>query len=263
MSDQINQPLIEFYRLLSQTRAPKRAERSGAGFLPSRAMRYCDALTSATGFGYWVFPPATVRLLWDGEQIFWSHADSAEWLPLSGTDSGAVQFPGYEELFDQAAPDYLQGYSPPFMTAMPELGGVQIWSGLLVKTRPGWSLNVRMPVNLPAIPGLTAWEGIVETDVWLGPLFNNFRITKTDQPVTIKAEVPFLQVQPVPQIAYRDDLLSQMAVREPEELSVDEWQRLSRVLLPNSDREARQGDYAVTVRKRRLCPVDHRHLVQE
>jgi hypothetical protein len=145
---------------------------------------------------------------------------------------------------------------------MPELGGVQIWTGLLAKTRPGWSLNVRAPVNLPAIPGLVAWEGIVETDVWLGPLFNNFRLTRTDFPVTIRAEAPFLQVQPIPQIAYREDVLGEFEMAELDRLSDEDWRRLSKVLLPNPDWEARQGEYAVTVRKRRLCPVDHTTLLK-
>ena len=224
-------------------------------------MRYCDALTSATGYGYWIFPPLTLRLIWDGEQVSWSYGESEDWMPLSGTDSGAVQYPGFGDQFDGLAPDYLRGYSPPFLTALPELGGVQIWTGLLAKTRPGWSLNVRTPVNLPGAPGIVAWEGVVETDIWLGPLFNNFRITRTDEPVTLRANVPFLQVQPVPQIAYRDETLSDFCCHESGTLTEDDWSKLSKVLLPNPDWEARQGEYAVTVRKRRLCPVDHTKII--
>ena len=240
---------------------PKRAERSAAGFLPSRAMRYCDALTSATGYGYWVFPPLTLRLTWDGEQVFWSHGEDERWLPLSGTDSGAIQYPDFGEIFDGVVPENLRGYSPPLLSALPELGGIQIWTGLLAKTRPGWSLNVRSPVNLPGAPGIVAWEGIVETDIWLGPLFSNFRITRTDAPVTLRASVPFLQVQPVPQVAYRDENLSDFVCHEAKSVTEDDWARLSKVLLPQPDWEARQGEYAVTVRKRRLCPVDHRQIV--
>jgi hypothetical protein len=220
-------------------------------------MRYCDALTSATGYGYWVFPPIDIRLMWDGEQVFWSYGEDDSWLPLSGTESGAVQFPDYAAEFDAVAPEWLRGYSPPFITAMPEPGGVQIWTGLMAKTRPGWSLGVRSPVNLPAIPGLVTWEGIVETDIWFGPLFNNFRLTRTDFTVQIRAHAPFLQVQPVPQIAYRDDMLSDFHLSTPADLSPEDWVRLGEVLLPNPDHEARQGSYAVAVRKRRLCPVDH------
>jgi len=253
--------IVEFIRLIQQARPPKRAERSAAGYLPSRAMRYCDALTTATGYGYWVFPPMDVRLLWDGEQVFWSFGDDESWLPLSGTDSGAVQFPDYADEFDATAPEQLRGYSPPFLTALPEAGAVQMWSGLLARTRPGWSLAVRPPVNLPRIPGLSAWEGIVETDVWFGPLFTNFRLTRTDMPVHIRAYAPFLQVQPVPQMAYSDEVLAAFGCIDASDLEPAYWDRLGHVLLPHPDREARQGSYAVTVRKRRLCPVDHTVLL--
>ena len=253
--------ITEFYQLASSGRSPKRADRSAAGYLPSRAMRYCDALTSATGYGYWIFPPISFRLMWDGEQIFWAADEDDDWLPVSGTDSGSVQLPGFSDCFDAVAPSYLAGYSPPFLTALPELGGVQIWTGLLAKTKPGWSLNVRRPVNLPNTPGLDAWEGIVETDVWFGPLFNNFRITRTNTPVVIRSSTPFLQVQPVPQLAYSDDLQSSFGVLSSSDLSSDAWSDLSKVLLPNADWEARQGEYAVKIRKRRMCPVDHRNLM--
>ena len=241
---------------------PKRADRSAAGFLPSRAMRYCDALTSATGYGYWVFCPITMGLRWDGERVFWSYEDLDDWQPLSGTESGSVQFPDLADHFDAIAPSYLGGYSPPFLTALPELGAVQIWTGLLAKTRLGWSLNVRMPVNLPPPPGLVAWEGIVETDIWFGPLFNNFRITQTNEAVVLRAGVPLLQVQPTPQIAYKDETLQDFRCSEADGLSEADWSQLSHVLLPNPDWEARQGEYAVTVRKRRLCPVSHRELLE-
>lgn len=249
-------PVVQFIRLLPHGRAPKRADRSAAGFLPSRALRFCDALTSATGHGYWIFPPMDVRLMWDGDQVVWSYGEDEAWLPLSGTESSAVQFPGYAERFDETAPEYLRGYSPPFLTALPEAGAIQMWTGLLAKTRPGWSLSIRPPVNLPGIPGLSPWEGIVETDIWLGPLFTNFRLTKTDTPVHIRARVPFLQVQPVPQIAYRDETLASFTCTDVAEMGEADWSTLSEVLLPPADPAARQGEYAVRVRKRRAtCPV--------
>jgi|HubBroStandDraft_1064217.scaffolds.fasta_scaffold27497_3 hypothetical protein len=249
--------IVEFYRLIQPTRPPKRAERSAAGYLPARALRYCDALTSATGYGYWVFPPMDIRLLWDGEQIFWSYGEDETWLPLSGTDSGAVQFPNFAADFDMAAPEAFQGYSPPFLTALPEAGGVQMWTGLLAKTRPGWSLSVRPPVNLPGIPGLVHWEGIIETDLWFGPLFTNFRLTRTDMPVHIRAQTPIIQVQPVPQLAYREETLQSFAVSEAADLTSDDWDRLGQILLPHPNPTIRQGEYAVAVRKRRMCPVDN------
>ncbi|MGA3005653.1 MAG: DUF6065 family protein [Acetobacteraceae bacterium] len=256
-------PVVEFFRLITATRQPKRAERAAAGYLPARAMRYCDALTSATGYGYWIFPPMDIRLIWDSEQVYWSYGSDETWLPLTGTDSGAVQFPHFAAEFDVMAPASLRGYSPPFLTGLPELGGVQMWTGLLAKTRPGWSLAVRPPVNLPGIPGLVSWEGIIETDLWFGPLFTNFRITKTDTPVHIRAQVPIIQVQPIPQVAYREEILASFAVSEAAELASADWDRLGHVLLPHPNPTIRQGEYAVMVRKRRMCPFDPAMLTDE
>ncbi len=245
--------VVQFVKMIPDGRPPKRADRSGAGYLPGRAMRYCDALTSATGYGYWVFPPIDLQLIWDGEQVYWSFGDAAAWLPLSGSPSGAIQFPGFADLFDSKAPADLQGYSPPFLTALPELGGVQIWTGLLARTRPGWSLLVRPPVNLPGIPGLTAWEGLVETDHWFGPLFSNFRITRTDFPVRIRSHAPFLQIQPVPQLAYRESVLNQASHGTVDDMTTADWADLGGVLLPDAE-GGQQGGYAVRLRKRRACP---------
>ncbi len=256
------QAVLDVVKLVEQGRPPKRADRSGAGSLPGRAMRYCDALTSATGYGYWLFPPIDLQLMWDGEQIFWSYENAAAWMPLSGAATGAAQFPGFAAKFDENAPDELGGYSPPFLTALPELGGVQIWTGLLARTRPGWSLNVRLPVNLPPTPGLTAWEGIVETDHWFGPLFTNFRITRTDFPVRLRAHMPYMQIQPVPQIAYRDDTLNALKVRSADDMSPEDWSDLSNVLLPDEAKVAGQGSYAVRIRKRRACPY-HAEMLQQ
>jgi hypothetical protein len=199
-----------------------------------------------------------LRLLWDGEQVFWSFGPDDAWLPLSGTDSGAVQFPDYAEAFDDVVPEAFRGYSPPFLTALPEAGGVQMWTGLLAKTRPGWSLSVRPPVNLPPTPGVSTWEGIIETDIWFGPLFTNFRLTKTDMPIHVRSQVPFVQVQPVPQLAYREEVLSDFACLDVTDLTPEDWDELGKVVLPHPDPDlsVRQGLYAVTVRKRRACPFD-------
>lgn len=243
--------IVDFTRLVPDARPPKRADRSAAGYLPSRAIRYCEALTTATSYGYWIFPPLDIQLVWDGEEIFWSYDGADGWLPLTGTESQAAQFPNYADLFDATAPEELRGYSPPFLTAMPEIGGVQVWTGLLARTRPGWSLSVRPPVNLPSIPGFMAWEGIVETDIWTGPLFTNARLTRTNLPVLLRTDTPFLQVQPIPQAAFSDEVLSSYRCGEASDLTGADWAELGHVLLPNPDREARQGQYAVKVRKRR------------
>ena len=186
-------PIARFYRLIEETRPPMRADRSAMGTLPTRAYRYCEAVTSATGHGWWVFPPTELRLMWDGTEIFWTPPGADQWEPLSPT----AQLPGLPAAFDAAAPELLQGCVPPTMTALPEPGALQIWTGLMVRTRPGWHLMLRAPVNLDSAGGIGIFEGIVENDSWFGPLFTNLRFTRSHTPVTLSANYPLIQVQPI------------------------------------------------------------------
>jgi hypothetical protein len=244
-------PVVTFYRLIEEVRPPTRADRSALGTLPTRAYRHCDAVTSASGFGWHLYPPLDFSLLWDGSQIWWSCPGLEGWLPL-----GAAQFPHFAARFDTAAPEAVKRHSPPFLTALQEPGLVQIWSGLLARTAPGWSLLLRPLANLPRHPGYEPFEGIVETDRWFGPLFTNLRLTRTGVPVEFSAQEPFLQVQPVPQAAYSDAVLNGAAlVPELAAMRPQNWEDYRAAVVATGH----QGRYAAEARKRRrktegLCP---------
>ena len=127
--------LLQFHRLIEQARPPQRADRAAAGTLPTRAYRYCDAVTSAAGYGWWLFPPMDLQLIWDGHDVFWYFDGASDWMPLSPS----AQFPDFSETFDGRAPAKLQGCAPPFLTSLPEPGTLQIWTGLMARTAPDWS----------------------------------------------------------------------------------------------------------------------------
>ncbi len=247
-------PQLRFHRLVEQARPPQRADRSGIGTLPTRAYRYCDAVTSAAGYGWWVFCPLELQLIWDGHDIFWYFDGAADWMKLSP----AAQFPDFSRTFDNAAPKALEGCAPPFLTALPEPGVVQIWTGLMASTAPGWSLLVRPPANLPPPGGYCLYEGIVETDTWFGPLFTNLRLTRTHKPVHLRADFPLLQVQPLPRQAYAEQTLSATAiVPDMDSMSGDDWDAYHATIAgPSLDRDRPFGSYAVAARKRRqgVCP---------
>jgi hypothetical protein len=136
--------IATFHRITEQTRLPQRADRTAAGTLPTRAARYCHAVTSACAFGWYIFPPLDMSLLWDAHDIFWRWPGHDEFLPL-----GAAQYPGLAEHFDALAPEVARGCAPPMLTALPEPGTLQIWTGLLARTAPDWSLLLRPLANFP------------------------------------------------------------------------------------------------------------------
>lgn len=248
-------PIVRFYRLIGDARLPQRADRSAAGTLPMRAYRYCEAVTTASAFGWWVFPPADIQLLWDGQDIFWQCTGWDDWLPLAPS----AQYPDMSKRFDAAAPKSLAGCSPPFLTALPEPGTVQIWTGLMARTVGDWSLLIRAPANVPLPGGYCMYEGIIETDHWFGPLFTNLRLTRTEVPVQFREDFPLAQVQPLPRVAYADNTLSAADyVAEITGLKPSDWTDYqTAIAAPNENHDRPLGAYAVATRKRPRgnCPV--------
>ncbi len=244
--------LVRFHRLVQTARPPQRADRAAGGTLPTRAARFCDAAAMASGFGYYVFAPMSLNLLWDGDDIFWSHAGQPTWRLVD-----LEPFPGLPATFDAAAPDDMKGSAPPFLTRMPEPGHVQIWTGLIAQTAPEWSLLIRSVANLPLPGGLVSYEGIVETDRWFGPLFTNIRLTRTHVPVRLSADLPMLQVQPLPRRLYTDEVMDNADFTDGfADFGATEWEAYRRsITLPQRDAERPLGTYAVRARRRRRCPV--------
>jgi len=240
--------LVRFHRLIETARMPCRADKSALGTLPVRAVRYCEAATSACAYGWWVFPPCDLWLLWDGADIFWRVGAGLDWIPLLAS----AQFPDFAAGFDAAAPPDVAGCSPPFLSALPEPGTVQIWTGLIARTIADWHLLVRAPANLPAMGGFVLYEGIIESDRWFGPLFTNLRITRTHVPIRLRPDFPLLQVQPLPGYAYSDGVLRSIAVsRDLSALTEADWDDYrSTIVEPNRAPDRPHGRYAASARKR-------------
>jgi hypothetical protein len=161
-----------------------------------------------------------------------------------------VQYPGLSQQFDAHAPAEARGFCPPFLAPSIQPGQLQIWTGCIAKTAPGWSLLVRGVANLSHSQTYQTLEGIIETDNWFGPLFDNIRIFKTDVPIEFRSDVPFLQVQPVRKEHYADKFLQNFAVKTLDQLSPENWDAFHRtVVVPNTTPDRKHGQYAVAVRK--------------
>lgn len=257
MGDQTkpNAPLIAFYQLIPGARPPMRADRAAAGTMPTRAFRFCEAMRAASAFGWYLFPPITFSVMWDGgSDVLWTYQGADGWYPLK-----TAQFPDFAAHFDSLAPPEVKGFSPPFVAAFKEPGILQIWTGFVARTAPGWSLLIRPPANLARSQGYDPYEGIVETDRWFGPLFTNIRLTRTNAPVEFDAEFPFLQVQPVHRSTYDEVLDDFDMVPDLTQFTPGDWQAFHQtVVKPNIDPLRQRGAYAVKTRKRRKkeAPAD-------
>ena len=242
-------PRVTFYRMIPDARLPQRADRSAAGSLPTRAFRYCEPVTTAAAFGYYVFPPINFTLMWDGHDVVWTYEGNEHgWLPLK-----VAQFPYFAGHFNERAPEEIKDFSPPFLAALQEPGLVNFWSGFIARTTPGWSLLVRPCANLPRPGGYDLFEGVIETDRWFGPLLTNMRLTKTDTPIEFTTDMPIFQVQPIPREALDEAALNNFGiVRDIESLQPEDWDDFyDTVVRPNVTVNRPRGEYAAAARRRR------------
>jgi hypothetical protein len=241
-------PRIIFHRLIPQACLPQRADRAAAGTLPTRAFRYCEPVVTASAFGYYVFPPTNFSVMWDGNEVAWTYPAAGGWLPLK-----AAQFPDFAAHFDELVPEEIRGFSPPFLGALQEPGLLQLWSGLIVRTAPGWSTLVRPCANLPRQGAYELFEGVIETDRWFGPLITNLRLTRTNAPIEFRADFPLFQVQPLPREALDDAALNDYEiVPDLERFRPEDWDDFyDTVVRPNVMEKRPRGQYAAAARKRK------------
>jgi hypothetical protein len=247
-------PAVTFLAAIPGCRTPIRADPSALGSLPTRGFQYCESLRTASSFGWYVFPPINFTLQWDGSQVIWTYDGATDWFLLK-----SAQFPGYKPFFDRLAPKHLRGYSPPFLTAIPEVGIVQIWTGWMIESATNWSVLVRSPANLPRNLAFEPYEGIIETDRWFGPLFTNIRLVKTDVPIAFSTETPLVQVQPLLRETYAENISRNFGVvNDPAAFSEETWARYEQTIVKPNVENRRVGAYAATVRQRQRsgCPMN-------
>lgn len=246
-------PGARFLSLVPIAMTPRAAQRDAGGTLPIRAVRYCEAVTSACAFGWWLYPPMDAWLLWDGNTIFYS-LDGEDYEPLDDS----CEFPGMAEALAEHVPEGIPPIASALFTALPEPGIVQVSLGLIASTAPGWSLLLRRPANLPLFGGYDALEGIVETDIWRAPLFINLRLTRTHTPIRLHAMAPLVQAQPLPQWLYQPETMADLQCGGLDGMTPGDWSAWEERFVEPAERPLRRdGEYATASRKRQRgrCPA--------
>lgn len=243
---------IRFHRLMGSAVLPMRADKSALGGIPAAAHQYCEALRTASGFGWYAFAPKNLELRWDGAQTLVKIG--SEWSVLS-----SVVDAEFAQRWKESAPEAVRDMVPPFLSQLFVPGVIQVWTGLLVETAPDWSVLIRPLANVTPSRSHACYEGIVETD-WFRPvpLFINIRLLATDHVITIPRMQPLFQVQPVRREAYTTALdgAEVRSVPDGDALSEAQWAGLASTLRSVSpERPHDIGRYGAEVRRRGRSPV--------
>src|SRR4029077_19419016 len=162
---------IQFYRIVPEAIPPMPADASALGTLPFAAYQYCEAIRTASSFGWYIFPMDDIHLRWDGAEARYS--DGGEWQFLDSLSLAGDAL----ERWNRYAPDNLKDRPPPYLSNLFVPGLVQVWSGLLIGSDANWSIHVRPPANLVQSPTYACYEAIIETDQFRPcPLFIYLRL---------------------------------------------------------------------------------------
>jgi hypothetical protein len=165
---------LKVWRLHPQGVRITSAERTLQGTANRDAARWCGPFTHANKAGWWVHSPVDIDITWHGGSDFEYELHT----PYSPADGHLIHFLVDEER--GACPH--QWLSDPnggrtkFTWGEVEHGVVQIWTGCMFETPPGWGLHLRSPINM-GDRSIHVMEAMLETDwlqydIWLNIAFN-------------------------------------------------------------------------------------------
>jgi hypothetical protein len=175
------------------------AEKTLHGTAHRAGVRWCGPFTNANKAGWWVFPPVDVDIVWKGGSDF----EYDVLTPYSDADYHLIRFLLHEDEgadVDRWLPE--EGRTK-FSWGLVDEGVVQIWTGCIFETPPGWGLHIRSPINFPPQP-FHVMEAVLETDwlrydIWLNVAFDRqnevARLRRDDWP-------PIAQLVPVHRESY-------------------------------------------------------------
>jgi hypothetical protein len=237
---------VQFYRIVPEAIPPMPADASALGTLPFAAYQYCEAIRTASSFGWYIFPMDDIHLRWDGAEARYS--DGGEWQFLDSLSLAGDSL----ERWNRYAPDNLKDRPPPYLSNLFVPGLVQVWSGLLIGSDANWSIHVRPPANLVQSPAYACYEAIIETDQFRPcPLFINLRLIATDREIVLPRTKPLFQVQPVPRGSYAGPGKT-FDVIDIADMTDDDWDGVGDTVRSSdpSDPDHRIGSYAARTRRR-------------
>ncbi|MEU7793511.1 DUF6065 family protein [Micromonospora tulbaghiae] len=198
---------VEIYSLYGDARPAEPASATLRGSLPVRAVQQCPPVAAGSGLGWYVYPPADVALRWDGHDTEWSllqENEPAGWRSLAGGYDGTLpQAPAQLADLPERFRDGLDifdryGGTMPFIDADPRAPHtIEMVTGVVARTSPGWCLLARGVPNWPAQRGLQLYEGVVETDWYTSFLPTILRLTEPGHVVRLYRNIPLMCLQPV------------------------------------------------------------------
>lgn len=178
------------------------AEKTLAGTANPSGVKFCGPFTNANKYGFWVLPPVDIDLIWRNSGEI-EHKVLSEW--------NDTEIPIVKNLLKSEDPETFKEFTDSFGGRVKidcgrvEPNIVQIWTGVMLQTSPGWGLLVRSPINMNMDAPYRIQEGIIETDWLKYDIWINVAIQRKEEIVKLRRNMCFAQFVPVPRQAYDEN----------------------------------------------------------
>lgn len=203
---------LEIWRLHPNGVGVVPADRRLLGEAPPGALKWCGPFNYANQAGWWLYPPFDVDVIYrpDGGEKryarkFDTHPDCRALNPLPGffehhllSDYGH----GEEAVIGamlQPHHQYRRRLRQTYAFGETEMNVMNVWTGCVFRTPPGWCLHLRSPVNLNMGQPFTVQEAMLETDWMPYDVWLNLKFFEYDRWASIRREqhYPIAQIIPV------------------------------------------------------------------
>lgn len=178
---------MKFHRILPIAPDIKLADKSADGTMPARAFAHCEAMRLVSGWGYYLFPPCDISIMWCYSNIMARFKVDEEWQLV---DDDGIR-PYMENDMDDVP-------MPGVVSKIREHGHFQLTFGYMGKSEDDEvGYIIRPAINIAASPVVQFYEGVVNFASESKEIFINGRFNVSDHEFMLRRDTPMFQVCPV------------------------------------------------------------------
>lgn len=177
----------------------ERAEKTCLGSANPAGVKWCGPYTNANSSGFWLYPPVDMEFEFDGESFTVHNME----------DYGGEDYELVRSLVRPEDGSNIEKWCFPgtgrtkTTVGLVEKNVLQLWTGLIFETPPGWCLHIRNPINFPPRE-FEIMEAVLETDWMQYDIWTNI-VCRAGYRVSLSKNQPLAQLVPARREGFKED----------------------------------------------------------
>lgn len=183
---------IKIWEIHPQACRVEHAEKTCLGSANKAGVQWCGPYSNANQTGFWLYSPIDMDFSLENGEFKVINSEK-----YSDEDYHIVKSlikPDDNSNFEKWIFPNIGRTKTTF--ALVEKNVMQLWTGLIFQTPPGWCLQIRSPINFPYM-GFNIVEAILETDWLQYDIWMNLSVTSPNSIIRLRKEFPIAHLVPI------------------------------------------------------------------